>query len=83
MASGLVPVTCDVGSVSEFVDGKCGFLCKAEDVSGLVQAFLDMLCDQEKFLEMSFASGSRIRRKMSSDLIIDHELEVLGINVLV
>lgn len=82
MASGLVPVTCDVGSVSEFVDSKCGFLCKAEDVSGLVQACLDMLYDHEKFLEMSVASGSRIRRTMSSDLIIDHELEVLGINVL-
>lgn len=80
MASGLVPVTTDAGSVSEFVDGSCAFVCPPEDAGALASALVDIAADPVRFKRMSTAANSCIASRSVGE-IIPEEIRMLGLRV--
>lgn len=79
MASGLVPVTCRVGAVEEFVDADCAMLCPPDDPASLAQACLDLVRDPALFVRLSAAAARRVRNQSAADAMVDQELEILGL----
>ncbi|GGA66720.1 hypothetical protein GCM10011521_01080 [Arenimonas soli] len=79
MASGLVPVTTAAGAVPEFVDEDCGVLVPAEDVEALAGALLSLAADPDRFQALSRAAALRVRRQSDIRLIVDRELDWLGL----
>lgn len=79
MASGLVPVTNDVGAVAEFVDDTCAELCPAEDVVAMAGALIRLATDPELFQIKSRNAAERVGRQSGSDKIIREELAALGL----
>ncbi len=80
MASGLVPVTMDVGAVAEFVDDSCGVLCAAEDSAQLAAGCLSLVRDRQLFASLSSAAANRVGRQSAAELIADSEIKVLGLD---
>jgi glycosyltransferase involved in cell wall biosynthesis/spore maturation protein CgeB len=79
MASGLVPVTNDVGAVSEFADAGCAVLAPADDVRAMAEGLLSVVSDAARFRTMSRAAADRVRRQSGIAGIVDEELDVLGL----
>ncbi len=80
MASGLVPVTNDVGSVGEFVDASNSILCGSEDIEAMASGLLGLIRSPSSFIELSKAA--HIEASKRSHLVISKsELELLGINI--
>lgn len=80
MASGLVPVTTDVGAVAEFVDDSCGVLCAAEDAAQLAAGCLALIRDVQRFSSLSLAAASRVGKQSAAELIAKNEIKVLGLD---
>jgi glycosyltransferase involved in cell wall biosynthesis len=80
MASGLVPVTNEVGAVGEFVDAACGVLAPAEDVDAMVEGLLGLAADPGRFQTMSRAAAARVRQQSGLALIVDRDLHCLGLS---
>lgn len=78
MASGLVPVTNDVGSVSEFVDASCAIIAGPEDAGAMAEGLLALAGDPARFQLMSRAAAERVRKQCDISLIVDQELEWIG-----
>lgn len=79
MASGLVPVTCAAGSVTEFVDDACGIVTAVDDVEALAEGVLRVVRDPALFLELSRAAADRVRRQSAAELVTSDEIEALGL----
>jgi len=79
MASGLVPITCAVGAVPEFVDAQCGILCPGEDPEALALAISDLIGDPERFLRLSRGAAQRVRAQSEAGVVVRRELEALGL----
>lgn len=77
MASGLVPVTTDVGAIGEFVQDGCGFLCMEESYTELADAISALYYDPERFEAMSERAASLVRQSRSAEHICKLELELL------
>ena len=73
MASGLVPITTEVGAIPEFVDEASGVICPPEDPASLGGAIVDLLEDPEKFLRLSCGAAMRVRSQSAANKIIDIE----------
>ena len=78
MSSGLVPVTCRVGSVAEFVDDDSGILCPPEDPRALADAVLSLAKDPVLFSRLSGGASARVRRQSGVDVVLPQELRMLG-----
>lgn len=78
MASGLVPVTNDVGAVSEFVDDECAILAPPEDAESMAAGIMALMVDPAKFMRMSAAAAGRVRRQSNLDDVIAREIEFFG-----
>ncbi len=83
MSSGLVPVTNPAGAVPEFVDESSGVLCSEESAEELAQGYLSLVRDPSRFVKLSAGAAARVRGQSSSDMIIDSEVQILGISHLV
>ncbi len=78
MCSGLVPVTTNVGAVTEFVDDSCGFVVPPEDPVALADAMEQLQTQPDKFLRLSAAAASRVRSQSGADETIRREIELIG-----
>jgi glycosyltransferase involved in cell wall biosynthesis len=78
MASGLVPVTCAVAAVPEFVDETCGFLAKAEDAKGLAAGIAQLYQNPDQFLRLSANAAARVRSQSTEDVVIDKEMDLFS-----
>lgn len=77
MASGLVPVTNNVGAIGEFVTNNAGYMCEPEDYIGLANSIDTIFSDPQLFNQMSASSAYLIRQNRSSQMIIKSELKIL------
>lgn len=77
MASGLVPVTNDVGAVSEFVDDSCGCLAPPEDHIELARAIKYLYENPDKFLKLSKAASLRVRKQSNFKQTISREIDLI------
>lgn len=77
MASGLVPVTNQVGAIPEFVDDTCGFLCAAEDYIGLSKAIETLFFNPKVFSEKSLNAKQRVIAQSDMQLITASELSLI------
>ena len=77
MASGLVPVTTDVGGVSEFVDESCGIVVTPENPMALADAIESLYRDTELFLKLSAAAARRVRSQSGLDQTIRREIALI------
>lgn len=57
MSSGLVPVTTDAGSVTEFVDRNCAFVCPVDSSDALVAALVEIASNPMQYQRMSRLAG--------------------------
>lgn len=78
MASGLVPVSCKVGAVAEFVPPGSGVLVAPESVEGLVEAVLVLAGDAEAFADASALAARTAGTRDVFDVRISNELGLLG-----
>jgi glycosyltransferase involved in cell wall biosynthesis len=79
MAAGLVPVTSAVTAVPEFVSEEEGILAPYDDHHGLAAGIAKLHHDPDEYLRMSAASAKRVRSQSSSDKVIHHELQLIGV----
>ncbi len=77
MSSGLVPITNDVGTVSEFVDSSCGILAPAEDYFAMADGITRLYYDPELFEKMSENAAKHIREQSSKEQTIDREIALI------
>jgi glycosyltransferase involved in cell wall biosynthesis len=77
MASGLVPITSDVGAVSEFVDHECGILTEGESFAQLADAVEALYQDPARFLRLSANAAERVRRQSGPEQTTKRELRIL------
>lgn len=61
MASGLVPITCKVAAVPEFVSDSCGIMVQPEDAEGLAMKLAELAFDPDLFVDLSKAAASQVR----------------------
>lgn len=61
MSSGLVPITCAVSAVPEFVDGSSGILVDQEDWKGLADAIRFLRDSPATFERLSAGAAQRVR----------------------
>lgn len=81
MSSGLVPVTCRVGSVAEFVDDDSGILCPPEDPRALADAVMLLAKDPVLFSRLSVGAAARVRGQSGLEIVLPQELRMLGMQV--
>ena len=77
MSSGLVPITNAVTAIPEFVDSECGILAAGEDYKGMAEGVLELVRDEERFLQMSNSAAKRVRNQSSTKIIIRKEIEII------
>lgn len=77
MASGLVPVTCAVGAVPEFVDAASGVLCPPEDPEALAAAIVALAGDPDRFARMSRRAAEHVREISDVALVVHREVALL------
>ena len=77
MSSGLVPITNSVTAIPEFVDDESGVLAEGEDFIAMAQGVLDLVDDEDRFLQMSMSAARRVRNQSSTKLIIDKEIQLI------
>lgn len=81
MSSGLVPVTCRVGSVAEFVDDDSGILCPPEDPRAIADAVMSLAKDPDLFSRLSDGAAARVRGQSGVEIVLPQELSMLGVQV--
>lgn len=79
MSSGLVPVTCNAGSVSDFVDECCGFICSPEDVGELADAILALCADPVRFQRLSASARKKVEEVSCGISQVKKELHLLQV----
>lgn len=77
MASGLVPVTNNVGAISEFLPKNDGFMCKPEDYIELANSIDTIFRNPDLFAQMSASAASSIRQNRTSAMISESEIQLL------
>jgi len=78
MASGLVPVTCAVAAIPEFVDGDCGILAGAEDAAAMAEGISRLCAVPAKFARLSQNAAARVRRQSGHERVIPQELALFA-----
>lgn len=61
MATGLVPVVADVGNISDVVNENNGYIIDKENISEFVEAILNLLNDEELFINKSKAAHEKVK----------------------
>lgn len=77
MSSGLVPITNAVTAIPEFVDSECGILTAGEDYKGMAEGVLQLVRDEERFLQMSNSAAKRVRNQSSTKIVIRKEIDLI------
>lgn len=77
MSSGLVPVTCAVAAIPEFVDDQSGILVPPEDWEGLAKGILELYHNPDLFKHLSSNAASRVREQRAKEHIIQKELGLI------
>jgi glycosyltransferase involved in cell wall biosynthesis/spore maturation protein CgeB len=77
MSSGLVPITNNVGAISEFVSSEEGFLARSNDFSGLVSGIKELYLNEKKFSLLSFNASQSVLKNRSISEIIYQELDLI------
>ena len=79
MASGLVPVTNDVGAISEFVDAGSGFLCESENYEQMADCLEKLYRAPALFQLMSVAASKSVRDHRATADICNTEIALMEI----
>jgi len=77
MSSGLVPITTDVGAISEFVDSSCSIICPAEDYLAIADAVEELYMRPDLFLNMSKAASKHTANRLNATNTITKEIGVI------
>ena len=77
MSSGLVPVTCPVAAVPEFVDDNCAILGSESDMAAWFERLESVLKDPQLFLDMSENAARRVRSLSSPEMTVEREAKVM------
>lgn len=77
MAAGLVPLTSRVAALPEFVDKSIAVMADFNDHEGLVDGYLGLLSDPERFLAMSHAGGRRSIAQCGPEKTVDREVSMI------
>lgn len=77
MSSGLIPITCPVTAVPEFVDESCAVLFTENSVDSAVEMFLEIAGDPSRFTEMSQAAAERVRSQNGAERTVEIETELM------
>ncbi len=77
MSSGLVPITNNVGAISEFVNTECGFLATAEDSVELAEAIKKLYKNPQLFQNLSHNAAQRVRLQSGIKQTIEKEMELI------
>jgi glycosyltransferase involved in cell wall biosynthesis len=78
MASGLVPITNNVGAIHEFVNDSSGVLCPAEDAIAIAKGIEDLCLNPELFERMSIEASRRVREQSSAKKLIQRETNLFS-----
>lgn len=77
MSSGLVAISNRIAGVPEFVDDTCGILVDPEDYIGMANAIERLYKEPDRYLRLSFAAASRVRRQNGLKNTILRELMLI------
>lgn len=77
-SSGLVPITNDVGAISEFVSQSSAELAASEDYEGLAAGIKRLVLDSDLFLEKSMLSAREVRGKVCKKVVLESELMLIA-----
>ena len=77
MSSGLVPVTCAIEPVTDFVDDSCVMLAPPEDSEAMANAVRKLADSPELFARISAAAARHIRSTRSRKSVISADLALL------
>ncbi len=80
MSSGLVPITCNVAAIPEFLDENCGILVPPESPTALAEGIERLYHSPKLFLKMSKAAAERVRRQRGKEQIINKEISLMKLN---
>jgi len=83
MSSGLVPLTCRVAAIPEFVDETCGILVEPEDHSGLADAIREMYYNPELFQSLSKNAANRVRKQSGYEQTVMREIDLINKNKMI
>ena len=59
------------------MDSECGVLVPGEDYKGMAKGVLQLVRDEERFLQMSKSAAKRVRNQSSTELVIQKEIEII------
>ena len=77
MSSGLVPVTCAIEPVTDFVDDSCAMLAPPEDFEALAGAVRKLADSPGLFASMSAAAARRVSSSRSGKFVISADVALL------
>ena len=77
MASGLVPITTNISSIPEFVNGNCGMLVDNEDYKGLANAIEYLYYNPEEFIKKSKNAAEHVKKLSGKEATIDKEIKLI------
>lgn len=77
MSCGVVPITCNIAAVPEFVESTCGILVAPEDVKAMAQQVKDLYLHAERFQKLSENAAKRVRQQSSKEYTIMKELKLI------
>jgi len=81
MASGLVPITNDVGAIPEYLSSNEGYVCKEEDYYELAHAIKELYNSPKIFIGKSSRSAQRIRDERNHKAMCSQEIISAKLNV--
>ncbi len=81
MASGLVPVSCRVAAIPEFIDESCGILVPPDSPGHFAEAIWRLQEQPEQVEVLSRMAATRVRQQCGFDNTIFRELQLLRLSL--
>ena len=77
MSCGVVPITCKIAAIPEFVDEECGLLVPPEDAHTMAECVKEMYYNEDRFLTLSKNAANRVRTQTAKEYTVKKELELI------